>query len=76
MASTTLDKVSVGTECRVMKIIEGSKVRRRIMDMGIVRGTRIKVEGKAPLGDPIELRLRGYKLTLRKAEAKDISVEI
>lgn len=70
----TLDKGVVGTTYTVVKIQESSKVRRRVMDLGIVKGTKIKVEGKAPLGDPIEIGLRGYKLTLRKDEAKDILI--
>ncbi|CAM2970480.1 ferrous iron transport protein A [Hathewaya histolytica] len=70
----TLDKGQVGNSYLVSKIREGSKVRRRIMDLGIVKGTKIKVEGMAPFGDPIEISLRGYKLTLRKEEAKDIIV--
>lgn len=71
----TLDKLKVGTECQVIGIKEGSRVKRRIMDMGMVKGTKLQVEGKALFGDPIEIRVRGYKLTLRKSEAKDIFVE-
>ena len=71
----TLDKLKVGDKCKVKSIYFDSKVRRRLMDMGIVKGTNIEVEGKAPMGDPIEIRLRGYNLTLRKSEAKDIIVE-
>ncbi|AWZ48062.1 FeoA family protein [Hathewaya limosa] len=70
-----LDKCKVGNEYEVLNIKEGSRVRRRIMDLGIVKGTKVKVTGKAPLGDPIEIALRGYKLTLRKEEAKDIIVK-
>ncbi|KYH34710.1 ferrous iron transport protein A [Clostridium tepidiprofundi DSM 19306] len=76
MSSVSLDKVKVGSQCVVEKIVEGSSVRRRVMDMGIVKGTRLKVNGKAPLGDPIEVIVRGYKLTLRKKEARDIVVQV
>lgn len=71
----TLDKGKVGNSYVVLNIKEGSKVKRRIMDLGLVKGTQIKLEGRAPFGDPIEIRLRGYKLTLRKEEAKDIVVK-
>lgn len=71
----TLDMIPVGTKVKVKTIKKESSVRRKLMDMGIVPGLLISVEGKAPLGDPIEILLRGYKLTLRKNEAKDILVE-
>nr|WP_142414690.1 ferrous iron transport protein A [Hathewaya massiliensis] len=71
----SLDKGKVGNSYVVLNIKDGSKVKRRIMDLGLVKGTKIRVEGRAPFGDPIEIRLRGYKLTLRKGEAKDIIVE-
>ncbi len=61
---------------KVTEIALESKVRRRIMDMGIVKGTTLVVTGKAPMGDPIELQVRGYTLSLRKSEAKDIMVEL
>ena len=64
------------TKVKVIEIALESKVRRRIMDMGIVKGTEIIVTGKAPMGDPIELQVRGYALSLRKSEAKDIMVEL
>lgn len=71
-----LNEVEIKSKVRVVGIVPESKVRRKIMDMGIVRGTEIFVSGKAPMGDPIELRLRGYNLSLRKNEAKDILVEL
>lgn len=71
----SLDKGKVGSSYVVLNIKDGSKVKRRIMDLGLVKGTKVRVEGRAPFGDPIEIRLRGYKLTLRKEEAKDIIVE-
>lgn len=71
-----LDKVKVNTKVKVVKISGESKVKRRLMDMGIVKNTEIVVLGKAPMGDPIEISLRGYNLSLRKKEAKDIIVEL
>ncbi|MCR3760120.1 FeoA family protein [Clostridium felsineum] len=71
-----LDEVEIKSKVKVLGIAKESKVRRKIMDMGIVRGTEIYIEGKAPMGDPIALRLRGYSLSLRKSEARDIMVEL
>jgi ferrous iron transport protein A len=71
-----LNEVEIKSKVKVIGIVPESKVRRKIMDMGIVRGTEIYIEGKAPMGDPIALRLRGYSLSLRKSEAKDILVEV
>ena len=72
----SLSEVELKTRVKVAEIALESKVRRRIMDMGIVKGTEIVVTGKAPMGDPIELQVRGYALSLRKSEAKDIMVEL
>lgn len=71
----TLDKIPVGSKVKVKGLKKESNVRRRLMDMGVVPGLEISVEGRAPLGDPIEILVRGYKLTLRKNEAMDILVE-
>ncbi len=71
-----LHEVGVKSEVKVVEISKESRMRKRIMDMGIVRGTKIIIEGKAPMGDPIEILVRGYNLTLRKDEAKDIKVEL
>ncbi|AIY82419.1 MAG: ferrous iron transport protein A [Clostridium baratii] len=62
----------VGDKLRVKGINKDSKVKRRLMDMGITPGITIEVTGIAPLGDPIEINVRGYKLTLRKEEASAI----
>ncbi|MDF2503744.1 ferrous iron transport protein A [Clostridium sp.] len=74
-AQIGLDEVEVNSKVKVIQVDPQSRIRRRIMDMGIVRGTEITVSGKAPMGDPIELLVRGYNLSLRKSEAKDITVE-
>ena len=72
----SLIEVELKTRVKVVEISLASKVRRRIMDMGIVKNTELVVTGKAPMGDPIELQVRGYTLSLRKNEAKDIMVEL
>ncbi|MFT8315178.1 MAG: ferrous iron transport protein A [Clostridium sp.] len=75
-AQIGLDKAEVNSKVKVIQVDPQSRIRRRIMDMGIVKGTEILVSGKAPMGDPIELLVRGYNLSLRKSEAKDITVEV
>ena len=69
----TLKEVAVGETAKVKKI--GGPTRRRIMDMGITKGVDVFVRKVAPLGDPIELTVRGYELSIRKSEAEVIEVE-
>lgn len=69
-----LDELKVGETAFVEKIEGEGRVRRRLLDMGITPGAEIYLRKKAPLGDPIEITLRGYELTLRKTEAKAVSV--
>lgn len=71
----TLKDVRIGESAKVVKVHGEGAIRRRIMDMGITKGVTVKVRKAAPLGDPIELTVRGYELTLRKADAADIEVE-
>lgn len=71
----TLSDVKVGQVCKVVKLYGEGAIKRRIMDMGITKGAQIYVRKVAPLGDPIELTVRGYELTLRKADAETIEVE-
>ncbi len=71
----TLRDVKIGESCRVVKLYGEGALRRRIMDMGITRGVEIKVRKVAPLGDPLEITVRGYELTLRKDDAELIEVE-
>lgn len=71
----SLDEMPLGSKAKVKQISRDASVRRRLMDMGVVPGVEIEIKGKAPLGDPIEILLRGYKLTLRKNEAANIIVE-
>ena len=71
----TLRDVDIGGTCKVLKLTGEGAVRRRIMDMGITKGTEIYVRKVAPLGDPIEITIRGYELSIRKADAEMIQVE-
>ena len=71
----TLNEVPVGGVCTVAKLNGTGKLRRRIMDMGITKGVEIKVVKIAPLGDPMELNVRGYELSIRKNEAESIEVQ-
>ena len=75
MRMNTLRQVKIGATARVVRVHGEGALRRRIMDMGITRGVELYVRKVAPLGDPIEIRVRGYELTLRKADAEMIEVE-
>ncbi|MCR4708570.1 MAG: ferrous iron transport protein A [Clostridiales bacterium] len=70
-----LREVPVGGKAKVVRIHGEGAIKRRIMDMGITRGVEIFVRKVAPLGDPIEITVRGYELSLRKADAESIEVE-
>ena len=70
-----LREIPVGGTAKVVKIHGEGAVKRRIMDMGITKGVEIYVRKVAPLGDPIEITVRGYELSLRKADAESIEVE-
>ena len=74
METKTLRTVNVGETVKVAKINGEGAVKRRIMDMGITKGVEIFVRKVAPLGDPIEVTVRGYELSLRKADAENIEV--
>ena len=71
----TLKDVKIGQTAKVVKLHGEGAVRRRIMDMGITKGVEIFVRKVAPLGDPMELSVRGYELSLRKADAEIIEIE-
>lgn len=71
----TLNKIKVGQTVTVKKISGDGPVKRRIMDMGITKGVEIYVRKVAPLGDPMEINVRGYELSLRKVDAQMIEVE-
>ncbi len=72
----TLDTFKIGESGIVCKVVGERKIRRRLFDMGITNGTTITLRKKAPLGDPIEVTLRGYELTLRNSEAACVSMEV
>ena len=72
---TSLKDVRVGQQARVVQLNTSGAIKRRIMDMGITKGALVHVHKVAPLGDPIELTVRGYELSLRKDEAACIEVD-
>ena len=71
----TLKDVEIGQTVKVSKLLCTGPLKRRIMDMGITKGVEVTMRKVAPLGDPLELTVRGYELSLRKAEAEAIEVE-
>ena len=71
-----LDRIEKG-ETGLVRSVEGDgKVRRRLFDMGVTPGAKVTLRKKAPLGDPIEITIRGYELSLRKAEAELVNIEV
>ena len=71
----TLKDAKIGQTVRVKKLTGEGAVKRRIMDMGITKGTEVYVRKVAPLGDPVEVTVRGYELSLRKADAEMIEIQ-
>ncbi len=71
----TLKEVRVGGTVKVVKLHGEGAIKRRIMDMGLTKGVELYVRKVAPLGDPIEINVRGYELSLRKADAEMVEVE-
>lgn len=71
----TLKQAAIGDTVKVVKLHGEGAVKRKIMDMGITRGAEVHIRKVAPLGDPIEVTVRGYELSLRKADAEMIEVE-
>ena len=71
----TLRNASIGSTVRVVRLHGEGAVKRRIMDMGLTRGVEVTVRKVAPLGDPIEVTVRGYELSLRRADAEMIDIE-
>ena len=72
----TLDKLPLGQEAVITAVGGEGALRCRVLDMGLIPKTRVRVEKVAPLGDPLELRVRGYSLSLRKEDAGKIEVEV
>ncbi|HML25533.1 ferrous iron transport protein A [Methanomethylovorans sp.] len=75
MVESTLNDLRPGEKARIIKVLAKGTVRRKLMDMGMVPGSEIEVVRTAPLGDPIEFRIKGYSLSMRKQEAANIVVE-
>ncbi|QLC50914.1 ferrous iron transport protein A [Methanolobus zinderi] len=76
MNEKTLDFIEPDTSVKVLKVAGQKSSRKRILDMGLTPGTRVDVVRRAPLGDPVEFKLKGYNLSLRKREAETVLVEI
>ena len=76
MTRTRLHLLEKGQKGRVVSVKGKGAIRRRILDMGFVPGAVVKVEGLAPLGDPMALTLKGYRVSVRKSEAAQIEVEL
>ncbi|MBR4377629.1 MAG: ferrous iron transport protein A [Bacilli bacterium] len=72
----TLDQFKIGETGRVEKVTGEGRLRRRLFDMGVTPGATIYLRKKAPLGDPLEVTIRGYELTLRKSEAELVLLEL
>ena len=70
----TLKDAKVGETCTISKLTGSGALKRRIMDMGLTKGTKIYIRKVAPLGDPVEVTVRGYELTIRKDEAASVEV--
>ncbi len=76
MKEQTLDFIEPETSVKVLKVTGNKSSRKRILDMGLTPGTRVEVIRRAPLGDPVEFKLKGYNLSLRKKEAETVLVEL
>jgi Fe2+ transport system protein FeoA len=76
MSMKKLSELKKGDRGKVITISGGGSVHRRLMDMGLITGSEVEMQGVAPLGDPLEIRVKGYNLSLRKNEATDITVEV
>ena len=74
-AARTLLDLKTGSESTILKIIGKGAIRQRLLDMGVTRGTPFKVERYAPLGDPVEISIKGYFLAIRKEEAANILID-
>lgn len=72
----TLDQLQAGQPATIRKVAGEGAVRRRLMDMGLIRGAAIEMVKAAPMGDPVDYLVRGYHLSLRKSEAKLVEVEL
>ncbi len=75
MRTMKLSELEVSGKCRIVKVTGERAIKKRLLEMGFVKGTELYVEKVAPLGDPMELVLKGYHLSLRREEANDVQVE-
>ncbi len=72
-----LSKLNVGQKARVVKLnVQNKEIRRHLLDMGLTRGTEVKIKKKAPVGDPIDIELRDYELCISKSDLNQIEVEV
>lgn len=76
MSVKKLSELKKGDRGKVIKISGGGSIHQRLMDMGLIAGSEVEMQQVAPLGDPIEIRVKGYNLSLRKAEAAGVTVEV
>jgi len=76
MTEKQLNELKKGEKGKIVRITGNSSVFRRLLDLGVVKGSEIEMKGVAPLGDPIEIKIKGYNLSLRKSEAAGIIVEV
>jgi len=76
MPTKLLSELRPGEKGKIVRVTGGGAIHRRLLDMGLVSRSEIEVERVAPLGDPIEVRIKGYHLTLRKEEATNVHVEV
>ncbi len=76
MSTKPLNELNPKEKGKIVRVGGRGSIRRRFIDMGLVSGSEVEVERVAPLGDPIEVRIKGYHLTLRKEEAANIKIEI
>ncbi len=72
----TLDKLPIGKDAKITAVGGQGTLRLRLLDMGLIPGTRLKITRIAPMGDPVELLIRGYRLSIRLADAKTVEVEV
>ena len=72
-----LSNLKVGQKAKIIKLdVQNKEIRRHLLDMGLTRGTEVKIKKKAPIGDPIDLELRGYELCVSKSDLNKIEVEV
>ena len=72
-----LSKLNVGQKAKIIKLnVKNKEIRRHLLDMGLTRGTKIEIKKKAPMGDPIDIRLRDYELCISKSDLSQIEVEV